>query len=79
MAGRVGCVGIDALYMVRNLPVLGRRPSHLERAESNPRLRLRHPSSANCTKRFAGRGMACVSACCRSRAPERLELLGGSR
>jgi hypothetical protein len=65
MADRVGCVGIDALYMVHNLPVLGRRPGHLVRAESNLRLRLRRPSSVDYTKRYAARGMVCVSACCR--------------
>lgn len=49
MADRVSCVGIDALYMVRNLPVLGRRLGHYVRAESNRRLRLRQASSADCT------------------------------
>jgi hypothetical protein len=50
----LGYAGIEALHMVRNLPVLGRRPGHLVRAESNPRLRLRRPSSADCTGRYAG-------------------------
>ena len=68
MADRVGCAGIDALYMVRNLPVLRRRPGHLVRAESNPRLRLRRPSSADCTGRYAGRYGKHVSACGRTRA-----------
>jgi hypothetical protein len=36
MADRVGYAGINILYMVRNLPVLGRRLGHLVRAESNP-------------------------------------------
>jgi hypothetical protein len=68
MADRVGCVGIDALYMVRNLPVLRRRPRHLVRAESNTRLRLRRASSADYRGRYAARAMVCVSACGRSRA-----------
>ena len=65
MADRVGYVGIDALYIVHNLPVLGRRPGHLVRAESNLRLRLRRPSSADYTGGYAPRGMVCVSVCCR--------------
>jgi hypothetical protein len=49
MANRVGYVGINALYMVHNLLILGRRLRHCVRAESNRRLRLRQASSADCT------------------------------
>jgi hypothetical protein len=65
MADRVGCIGVDALYMVRNLPVLGRWPEHLCESGVEPRLRLRRPSSADCAKRYAARRMVYVSACCR--------------
>jgi hypothetical protein len=65
MAGRVSCIGINALYMVHNLPVLGRRLEYLVRAELNLRLRLRRSSSTDYTKRYAARGMVCMNACCR--------------
>lgn len=66
MADRVGCISINALYMVHNLPVLGRRPGqHLVRAESNLRLRLWRPSSADYTKRYTARGIVYISACYR--------------
>jgi hypothetical protein len=48
-------------YMVRNLPWIESKPwktaNYLVIAESNPRLRLRHPSNEDCTKRYAARGM----------------------
>ncbi len=66
MANRVGCVSINILYIVCNLPVLRRRPGqHLIRVESNLRLRLRCPSSVDYTKRYAARGIVCVSVYCR--------------
>jgi hypothetical protein len=65
MANRVGYISINILYIVHNLPVLKRRPGHLIRAESNLRLRLWRPSSADYMKRYAARGIVYISVYCR--------------